>query len=108
MLGCLVVIVSFAMFVVDQTRTASAHQQAQLDPTSGSASGGLPASNAPTHKGGVRRAIDNVDNALTSPFHGLTNGFGNQWAVQGAQLLLALLVYGFALGYAARLIRVRV
>ena len=37
----------------------------------------------------------------------MSTGSNSQWAIRGVRLLLALLVYGFGLGYLARVIRVR-
>jgi hypothetical protein len=62
---------------------------------------------APSHTGSVHKAIDEASNTLTSPFAGVTAGSTSQWAIRGANLLLALVVYGFGLGFLARLIAVR-
>jgi hypothetical protein len=107
---CLIVLGSFAIFVVDQTRGASTHQQ---ELSSGAAttttSQGIPGSpkTSTPHKGTLRRAIDDASDELTSPFAGVTSGSSGQWAIRGVKLLLALIVYGFCLGFLARVIRVR-
>ena len=108
---CLIVIASFAIFAVDQTKGASAHQREELN---GEAVANInagaprsPASSSP-HKGAVHKAIDEASDGLTSPFSGITSGLGSEWLTRGVSLLLALIVYGFGLGYLARVLRVRV
>ncbi len=134
---CLIVIVSFAVFAVDQTSNASHHQQQVLDenspvapgsspsgaaaaPAQSSAPGSAPASPSAsassataTHstssgENGLHKALDDVSNKLTSPFSSVVSGDSSEWAVRGVKLLLTLVVYGFGLGYIARVIRVRV
>jgi hypothetical protein len=107
LLACLIVIVSFGLFVVHDTSVASAHQQAVI--SSGVAPGEpLPQGSVPTsHKSSVRHTIDEIAKAVTSPFSGLTESFNSEWLTRGVDLALALLVYGFGFGYLARLIRVR-
>jgi hypothetical protein len=99
---CLIVLASFAIFVVDQTGSASTHQQEELG-----GQGVAKPQKTPAHKGTVHKAIDDASNELTSPFSGITSGSSSQWAIRGADLLLALIVYGFGLGFLARVIRVR-
>lgn len=105
---CLIVIVSFAIFAVEQTSSASTHQQNEINES------GPPGSSAPKkessskNEGAVHEAIDEASSSLTSPFSGVTAGWQNQWAIRGVLLALALLVYGFGLGFLARTLRVRV
>jgi hypothetical protein len=102
---CLIVVASFTIFAVDQTKGASAHQQEEL--TVGTKSEAkAPAKSATTHESGLHNAIDEVSNQLTSPFSGLTSG-SSQWTMRLVNLLLVLAIYGFGLGYLARVIRVR-
>lgn len=108
---CLIVIVSFALFVINQTGSASAHQQQELNGTT-TAPGTQPAQGGATSakhakKSSLRTSIDDVSEAITSPFDGLSSGWSSQWLIRGVNLLLALLVYGFGLGFLARVIRVR-
>jgi hypothetical protein len=110
MAACLVVIASFGIFAINQTSNASAHQQEEVlgqpvsTATTTTASGGP----APPKEGTVHRTIDDVANELTSPFSSITAGSSSEWVVRGVGLLGALIVYGFGLGYLARVIRVRV
>jgi hypothetical protein len=122
--ACLITIASFAVFAVDQTGSASAHQQSVLNggtpvnspeqSTTGQSTAAAenlrqPGSNASTaHESTARKVIDEASNALTSPFSGVTAGWTSQWSIRGAKLLLALALYGFVLGFIARFARVRV
>jgi hypothetical protein len=107
---CLVVIASFALFVINRTSDASAHQQQEVN---GETSGGVgePSSAiAPDNggrKGSARRTIDEVSEAVTSPFSALTEGSSSEWVIHSVDLAVALVVYGFGLGYIARTIRIR-
>jgi hypothetical protein len=97
---CLIVVVSFAIFVIGQTSSASNHQQNELSEGS-----------APTHsshEGTVHKVIDEVAGELISPFSGVTAGSTSQWVIRGVGTLIALLVYGVGLGYLARVLRIRV
>ncbi len=103
---CLIVIVSFVIFAVQQTGGASARQQEELG---GSTATTAPAIVAhPSHKSAVHKAIDEAAAKLTSPFSGITAGANSQWMVRGVGTVTALLVYGVGLGYLARVLRIRV
>jgi hypothetical protein len=102
---CLIVIASFGIFAIDQTKGASANQQREL--TVGTSSETARPTKSAEHKGSLHNAIDEASNQLTSPFSGVTSGSSSEWAIHGVNLLLALAVYGFGLGFLARVIRVR-
>jgi len=108
---CLIVIASFTVFAVNQTSSASAHQQEVLNnevaKPSTAAVSGAGARSSPSHESAVHEAIDEASKAFTSPFDGITAGWSSEWLIRSASLGLALVVYGFGLGYLARLIRVR-
>jgi hypothetical protein len=108
---CLIVIASFALFVVNKTSSASAHQQQELNGTTtapGAQAAQGTASSVKHAKGStLRTRIDDASEAITSPFDGLSSGWSSQWLIRGVNLLLALVVYGFGLGFLARVIRVR-
>ena len=101
---CLIVIASFLIFVVEQTSSASNHQQEELIEHP-SASTGAP---AVKHESTLHKKIDEAANFFTSPFAGIVSGSNSQWVIHGVKTVLALLVYGFGLSYLARVIRVRV
>jgi hypothetical protein len=109
---CVIVIASFVVFAVDQTKTASTHQQEQLASGSPATTAGANAPNAAggttrAHESGVRKVIDEASSKLTSPFSGIVSGISGEWALRGTRLLIALLVYGFGLAYLARMLGVR-
>jgi len=101
--ACLIVVVAFALFVVSQAGEASTHQLETL--------GAPPASKLPGSKGAVpvkatlRTRIDEVSNKITSPFSGVTSGSSSRWTINGVNLLLTLVVYGFGVGFLVRVLR---
>jgi hypothetical protein len=104
---CLIVIASFLIFALDQTNTASTRQQERL--AAGSPTPVQTSHAAKPHKqNALKRDIDEVATELTSPFSGLVAGASGEWGDRATKLLLALLIYGFGLGYLARALRVRV
>ena len=114
MLLCLIAIASFTLFAVNRTSAASVHQQKVLNGevlTSSGAGSPATATGAAAagseRKGSVRAVVDDASNAITSPFSGATSGTHSEWTIRTIRLLLALAVYGFGLGFLARVIRVR-
>jgi hypothetical protein len=109
---CLIVAASFVLFVVNQTSSASAHQQEELNNAAPGATAAPSAGSATPHKASgkssPRKVIDEASEAITSPFSAAADATSDQWLKRGIDLLLALLVYGFGLGFLARVIRVRV
>jgi hypothetical protein len=97
---CAIVIASFGAFVLDQSSTASAHQANMVGGEISTVSNG--------HEGTVHRDLDKASAKLTSPFAAAVSGTHSEWASRGGKLVLALAIYGFGLGYLARVIRVRV
>lgn len=110
-IACAIVLVSFALFAIDQAGSASAQQQNEVNESAPPSTAGAskPKSTAAKkNEGGVREAIDEASSTITSPFAGAVAGVHNEWATRGVRMGLALLVYGFGLGYLARVLRVRV
>ncbi len=103
---CLIVIAWFVVFVVNQTSSASTHQQNEVTGTSPLA--GEPSTAAAKHDSTLHRTLDEAANALTSPFAGVVSGSNSEWTIHIVKTLLALLVYGFGLAFLARFLRVRV
>jgi hypothetical protein len=101
---CLAAIASFALYAINQTDNASAHQQETL--ATGTTEPAQLQTSEP-HTKGVRGVIDEISKTLTSPFDGVTASADSEWLKRGADLGFALLVYGFGLGFLARVIRVR-
>jgi hypothetical protein len=102
----MIVIASFAIFVVNQSKSASAHQTQEI--VSGSLSAAPSKARSTAGEGTIHRTIDEASEELTSPFAGVVSGSSSEWVVRGVKLLLALAVYGFGFGYLARVLRVRV
>lgn len=108
---CLIVAASFLIFVVEQTSSASTHQQEELGvhttPANAPTNTGTPAPPPAKHESALHKKIDEASNELTSPFSGITSGSSSQWLIRGVNLLLTLLLYGFVLSFLARAIHVR-
>ncbi|HEY2181227.1 MAG TPA: hypothetical protein VGH09_06105 [Solirubrobacteraceae bacterium] len=107
---CLVVIASFALFAINRTSDASAHQQQEVNGETTGGAGEPSSAIAPDNggrKGSARRTIDEVAEAVESPFAAITEGSSSEWLIHSVQLAIALVVYGFGLGYIARTIRIR-
>ena len=102
---CLIVIVSFALSSIDQTSSASTHQQEEV--FGNARRHAKPAATSTKNEDGLARTIDEVSERLTSPFSTITSGSSSEWVIRGVGLLLALLVYGFGLGFIARVISVQ-
>jgi thiol:disulfide interchange protein len=96
---CLIVIASFVLFAVNQTSKASQGQQREVTGES------APVTNKPEHQSTLHKTIDEASDELTSPFAGITSESSNQWVIHGANLLLALLIYGLGLSFLARTLR---
>jgi hypothetical protein len=106
---CLLVAAYFIVFALNQTSTASGEQQEALGSSTPAAqSASAPAGSAATpapHQSSAHRDLDEAAEALTAPVAGVASE--GSWADHGLRLLFALLVYGFVLGYLARVVRVR-
>jgi hypothetical protein len=107
--ACLIVLASFVLFAVEQAGNASAHQQQELN--SGASAGTTTTtttSGKTKSESGLRKTIDEASSDITSPFSAATAGWKNEWAIHLTLTALALLIYGFGLGFLARTLRVRV
>jgi hypothetical protein len=102
--ACLVAVASMGLYAINQTESASAHQQETLatDTTEPA-----PLQTSETHTKGVRGVIDETAKALSSPLDGVTASSKSEWVKRGAGLGFVLVVYGFGLGFIARFVRVR-
>jgi hypothetical protein len=98
-----VVVVSFGLFAIDQTRDASKTTATEVAGQTASTAP-VPAKDA---RSGVRRKIDGLSDGLTSPFSSVSDASGSEWVRRGIPMLLALLLYGFGLSYLARYARAR-
>jgi hypothetical protein len=99
---CLIVIAWFAIFVVNQSKAAASRQLGELAGTPQQSQ-----THAPAKRSGLTKTLDEVARTVTTPFASITSG-RSPWAEHGLDTLLALLVYGFGVGFIARLVRLRV
>jgi hypothetical protein len=123
----MIAIVSFLLFAVNQTGTASAHQQrvlngeapaprvaGELNSNGESQLGSFGVHHPGVHQsrtssgrvGSLHKSIDEASEALASPFSGITSSSNGEWGTRVIRLLLLLGVYGLGLGFLARALRV--
>ena len=101
-----VVVLSFGLFAIDETREASATTRVEIadsgNPTQDADA--QAAADAVAHRkhSEIRRAIDDVNEQITSPFAGLVSEDQNRWVRRIIPSMLALLVFGVGLGFLAR------
>ncbi len=99
-----VVLVSFALFALDETREASARSAAEV---AGREAARRPVPTAGQERareqahGAVREAIDDANDVLLAPF-AFAEPSGGPWARRGVPALVALVVYGAGLSFLAR------
>jgi len=105
-----IVLVSFGLFAIDETRDASNASVAGIagleatriaDPTANEERAREKA------HGKVHEAIDDADDVLVKPFASIANDSSSSWVRRGVPTLLALLVYGLGLSFLARFTRGR-
>ena len=101
----LVLLVSFGMFVSDQAHSGSKKTVAQIaagdSADSGVAAPAVAPEPAKKKHGPVRNAIDDVNEKLVAPFDGIVAG-ASPWKKHITETLLAFLVFGVGIGFAAR------
>jgi hypothetical protein len=105
-----IVLVSFGLFAIDETRDASNNSVAAIAGLEATRSADPSASEERAREkahGKVHEAIDDVDDVLVKPFASISSNSSSSWARRGVPTLLALLVYGFGLAFLARFTRGR-
>jgi hypothetical protein len=112
-LACLVVLLSFAAFAIDEARSGSQSSQAGI--------AGGPTTYAPVpdpagfakpspaqerlreaDHGGAREALDDADDVLLAPLAFVTEENSSAWMRRAIPALLALALYGFGVGFLSR------
>jgi hypothetical protein len=99
---CAIALLSFLLFALNRTSTASGQQQEALA-NSPKQTEGKPA-HSHSSESGFHSTIDEIADEASSPVAGISS---SQWGERALRLLFVLLVFGFGLGYLARVIRVR-
>jgi hypothetical protein len=105
-----IVLLSFALFGIDETRDASEQSAASI--------AGLKATRAsdPSARqerarerahSGQREVVDDADDVLVAPFAPVVSSSESSWVRRGVPTLIALVVYGFGLSFLARFARGR-
>ena len=102
-----VLLTSWGLFAVDQTRGASNTSSGEIAGLSPAQAADIEAQRQEAKHTQVRRAIDSASDALVSPFDALTDGSSSEWLRRSVPMLVALLLYCFGLGYLARFARGR-
>jgi hypothetical protein len=105
MAACACVLLSFVLFALDESSTASRRSQDAIAGRSASRT----ADPSPEQERArerahsrPREAVDDVNDVLLAPFAWAEPEDGGRWARRGVPALVALVVYGFGLGYLAR------
>jgi hypothetical protein len=100
-----IVILSFALFAIDETRSASersAAETAGLEATRNADPSPDEERARERAHSDVRELIDDADDILLSPFAWAAPDTTNKWARRGVPALVAVFVYGFVLSFLAR------
>jgi hypothetical protein len=106
-----IVLVSFGLFAIDETRDASNRSVAAVEGLEATRSAEPTASEERSRErahNSVREAIDDADDILVAPVAPVTASSSSSWVRRGIPTLLALLVYGFGLAFVARFMHGRV
>jgi hypothetical protein len=104
-LTSLVVIAGWSAFAIDETRGASQRTQAEIaGERAGSQASPTTAEERARERvhSPARETIDDLNDVLLRPFVFVTDGSPSQWVRRSVSAILALLLYGFALGWVAR------
>lgn len=105
-----IVLVSFGLFAIDETRAASDQTAIEV---AGQQAAQTPAPSPSQERarerahGSVREWIDDANDVLVAPFAGAAQGPDGGWGARALPAVLALLLYGFGLGFLARYARGR-
>jgi len=105
MLACACILLSFLLFALDESSTASKRSQDAIAGRSASRT----TDPSPQQERARERAhsqprevVDDINDVLMAPFTWAEPEGRDRWARRGVPLLVALVVYGFGLGFLAR------
>jgi len=90
-LACIVIALSFALFVIDKAKGGSQSQIGRLGGTT---------QQKHDRRSAFRRDVDDVNDVLTSPFKGIVKS-GSAWAKHIVIALLGFLLWGVVLRFVA-------
>jgi hypothetical protein len=98
------VVLGWGLFALDQARGASNASIAGIAGDPASYPDPTPRQEKAREKlhSKPREFVDDVNDILLAPFAGVTSSSSSEWMRKSVPALLALLVYGFGLGYLAR------
>ncbi|MDX6642476.1 MAG: hypothetical protein QOD76_438 [Solirubrobacteraceae bacterium] len=99
-----IVLISFGLFALDQARAGSQREQDKLAQQDSADPTAAQERQREKKHSGVREGIDDADDFLLSPFTGIADS-GGDWVRRGVPAGIALVVYGFGLGFLARFAR---
>jgi hypothetical protein len=105
------VLVGFAFFAADEMdRGSKTQQQALANELEGATPEVIPIAPAPADEaareaahGDVREVVDDVNDVLLGPFTSIADS-DDVWVARGVPTVLALLLYGFGLGFLANML----
>jgi hypothetical protein len=101
----LIVAAGFVQFALDDVGRASSAKVGELYAFQAAAPTAAGEQEREKRNGPVREAIDDANDVLLAPFAGIADTAGSRWVQRGVPAFLALLVYGFGLGFLARFAR---
>ena len=101
-----IVLVSFSLFAIDETRSASVQSRAAIaaqevtgrDPSAAAAVERL----REQHHSAIREKIDDANDVLTQPFAGLVQHSQSVWMRRTVPSIMALLLFGAGFAFLAR------
>lgn len=96
----LAILVSFALFAIDEAKSGSQTQLEKLGEKQSKQPAPVNESARERAHGDIREAIDDADDILLSPFTGLIES-SSAWVSRGVPTLIGLFVYGFLLSLLA-------
>jgi hypothetical protein len=105
-----IVLLSFALFAIDEVRDASEQSAATiagLEATRSSDPSPRQERARERAHSGPREAVDDADDVLVAPFASVVSSSDSSWVRRGVPTLIALLVYGFGVSFLARYARGR-
>jgi hypothetical protein len=97
----LIVVAGFSMFALDEFNRASSAQRDELAGFEHAAPTAAGERQREQRHSTAREYIDDANDVLLKPFAGVDQG-GSRWMQRAVPTFLALVLYGFVLGYVAR------